>query len=330
MILLSADQRPLRAIAMTHPAPSMAAFALAALTLLVVGLSTLQLSPGLVLALARLATPTGQAPALSHQPTTQAAKAAPPAPAQPFVLKAHSPAERERAVRCLANAIYYEAALEPLDGQRAVAQVVLNRLRDRNFPKSICGVVYEGWERPTGCQFSFTCNGALIHHPLPQLFAETRKVAEAALNGYVMTEVGVATHYHADYVSPAWAPTLIKIGQIGAHIFYRWHGHAGLPAAFTGAYAGGETRLSEAVLTGRGRVKAFAQRTVAMLRNHGRGHAPARLAAAAAPPLYGRRQGTPQEIARINAILEQRFPTAPAATPAAASTSEAPSAPAAG
>ena len=304
MILLSADQRPLRAIAMTHPAPSMAAFALAALTLLVVGLTTLQLSPGLVLALARLAAPsarTSQAASLPHL-FAAPAKPAPPAPAQPFVLKASSPAERERAVRCLANAVYYEAALEPLDGQRAVAQVVLNRLRDRNFPKSICGVVYEGWERPTGCQFSFTCNGALIHHPLPQLFAETRKVAEAALNGYVMTEVGVATHYHADYVSPAWAPTLIKIGQIGAHIFYRWHGHAGLPAAFTGAYAGGETRLSEAVLTGRGRIKAFAQRTVAMLKSHGRGH------------FYGRRRPTRQEVARINAVVEQHFPTAP--TPA--------------
>jgi spore germination cell wall hydrolase CwlJ-like protein len=156
-------------------------------------------------------------------------------PAAPFVLKARSDVEHERAVHCLTNAIYYEAALEPLEGQRAVAQVVLNRVRDINFPKSICGVVYEGWEKLTGCQFSFTCDGALVREPLAVIWKQNRKVAEAALNGYVMGQIGMSTHYHADYVSPYWAPRLVKVSQIGAHIFYRWPGAAGQPGAFHAA-----------------------------------------------------------------------------------------------
>ena len=172
-------------------------------------------------------------------------------PAKPFILKARSEAEYERAVRCLAIAIYHEAALEPELGQRAVAQVVLNRVRDPNFPKSVCGVVYEGWERTTGCQFSFTCDGALLRGQIPLLYARAKDYARDALNGHVVPEVGSATHYHADYVSPYWGPTLVRISQIGRHIFYRWPGGAGLPSALTGRYQGGELALSEAVLTGR-------------------------------------------------------------------------------
>lgn len=171
--------------------------------------------------------------------------------AAPFYLQARTVAERERAVRCLATAIYYEAALESELGQRAVAQVVLNRVRDPNYPKSVCGVVYEGWERTTGCQFSFTCDGALLRGRIPLLYARAEDYARDALNGRVVKEVGTATHYHADYVSPYWGPTLVKIGQVGTHIFYRWPGNAGLPQAFVGRYRGGELALSEAVLSGR-------------------------------------------------------------------------------
>jgi hypothetical protein len=245
-------------------------------------------------------------------------------PAAPFVLNARSPAERERAVRCLTNAVYYEAALEPLDGQRAVAQVVVNRLRDPNFPKSVCGVVYEGWERLTGCQFSFTCDGALARGPIPALWERSRKVAEDALNGYVMAAVGAATHYHADYVAPYWAPALVKITQIGQHIFYRWPGAAGLPQALTAAYAGGELRLSEAVLTGRAARPTAAPavlkdepaeslpgvKTVEVTEPGGQTRT--RVVASFAPAEYGRRQATPEEIAHINALLEARFPTRPA------------------
>jgi hypothetical protein len=238
-------------------------------------------------------------------------------PAAPFVLAARNPAERQRAVRCLANAIYYEAALEPVGGQRAVAQVVLNRVRDPNFPKSICGVVYEGWERVTGCQFSFTCDGALVRTPVPALWAQARQVAEEALNGRVEASVGSATHYHADYVAPYWAPSLVKISQIGAHIFYRWPGEAGLPQALTAHYLGGEMRLSEAVLSGRAaralptpsdQDNPLAVRTMVSI-DPTTGERRTRLQATidTAPP--GRRQATPEEIAHINALLEARFPT---------------------
>ncbi len=175
--------------------------------------------------------------------------AGPTLPARPFVLKA-SMDDRARAEECLTQAIYYESAVEPVEGMRAVAQTVLNRLRHPGYPKSVCGVVYEGSQRTTGCQFSFTCDGSLARVPNPLLWERARTVARAALNGYVMTTVGTATHYHADYVAPYWAPTLYKITQIGRHIFYRWTGPSGLPRAFSGHYAGGEANLSAEILQG--------------------------------------------------------------------------------
>ena len=101
-------------------------------------------------------------------------------------------------------------------------------------------MVFQGSDRPTGCQFTFTCDGSLAHKPDPAAWSRARTVAEAALNGYVMKRVGLATHYHADYVAPYWSPTLIKVSVIGAHIFYRWSGGMGLPPAFSARYAGGE------------------------------------------------------------------------------------------
>ena len=162
---------------------------------------------------------------------------------QPFILPAASIAEHEQAVECLADAVYYEAGFEPLPGQRAVAQVVVNRVRDPNFPKSVCGVVFQGFKRKTGCQFSFVCDGSMKRRP-PHAEQEAfaRVVAEQALGGHVEKEVGTATHYHTDYVSPSWAPTLVEITQIGQHIFYRWPGKAGEPAALTYAYQGGEVQ----------------------------------------------------------------------------------------
>ncbi|XUU59846.1 cell wall hydrolase [Erythrobacter sp. HA6-11] len=143
------------------------------------------------------------------------------------------------ALKCLTQAIYYEAANEPLKGKRAVAQVVLNRLRHPAYPGSVCGVVYEGVNKRV-CQFSFTCDGSLARTPLVNQWGESRKVAEAALAGSVEPSVGSATHYHADYVLPRWAFTLDKIEKIGAHIFYRFPGSAGQPRAFTRRWAGRE------------------------------------------------------------------------------------------
>ena len=146
-----------------------------------------------------------------------------------------------RALDCLAAAIYYEARFESLDGQRAVAQVVLNRVRHPAYPNSVCGVVFQGSNRTTGCQFTFTCDGAMGRPPEATDWARARQIAEAALSGYVMKGVGNATHYHANYVAPYWSPSLMKVATVGAHIFYRWMGGWGLPGAFGGAYGGDES-----------------------------------------------------------------------------------------
>jgi len=173
----------------------------------------------------------------------------PPPPARPFILPALGE-DRAAAIRCMTQAVYYEAATEPLEGRQAVAQTVLNRVRHPGYPKSVCGVVYQGSLRTTGCQFSFTCDGSLSRSPSPVLWAQAEQVARQALDGFVLRSVGTATHYHADYVAPYWAPTLFRITQLGRHIFYRWTGPWGLPPAFTGRYAGGEASLSQAVLEG--------------------------------------------------------------------------------
>jgi hypothetical protein len=160
----------------------------------------------------------------------------PIASARPFALGGDS-LDQSRALLCLTQAVYYEAGFEPLAGRRAVAQVILNRMRHPAYPKSVCGVVYQRNATPV-CQFSFVCDGALYRAPAPGPWAEARAIAAAALSGYVEPSVGSATHYHADYVAPRWAPMLSKVVKLGAHIFYRWPGAWGLPAAFTGRYIG--------------------------------------------------------------------------------------------
>lgn len=160
--------------------------------------------------------------------------------ARPFVL-AHDANEQSawsKAVHCLELANYYEAASEGAQGMRAVTQVVLNRVRHPSFPHSICQVVFQGAERPTGCQFTFACDGSMNRTPVPALLARARAVAVEALAGRVEPAVGMATHYHANFVVPYWADSLDKIRTLGAHIFYVWHGAAGSRAAFHAAYAG--------------------------------------------------------------------------------------------
>ena len=161
-------------------------------------------------------------------------------PAKPFHLKTSGMLDEARALDCMTAALYYEARWESVDAQRAAAQVVLNRLRHPAYPKTVCGVVFEGSNLKTGCQFSFTCDGSMRGQPIPAVWARARTLAEAALNGYVMRKVGTATHYHAVYVAPYWSPNLVKVSTIGAHIFYRWTGSWGRPPAFSGRYEGGE------------------------------------------------------------------------------------------
>ena len=157
--------------------------------------------------------------------------------AKPFSLGKAGEATSAQALECLTSAVYYEAASEGADGQKAVAQVVLNRTRHPAFPNSVCGVVYEGSTRATGCQFTFTCDGSLARRPNASLWQQSRQIAWAALTGTVYKPVGNATHYHAEYVVPYWASSLTKNAVVGAHIFYRWAGGWGRPGAFSQRYA---------------------------------------------------------------------------------------------
>ncbi|WP_241823747.1 cell wall hydrolase [Sphingomonas sp. Sph1(2015)] len=156
---------------------------------------------------------------------------------------ARTATDAARAAECLTAAIYYEARSEPVEGQRAVAQVVLNRVRDRAFPKSICGVVYQGSERSTGCQFSFTCDGSMLLPRDPAAWTRAAAVAQAALAGLVYAPVGAATFYHANYVLPWWASSLSRIGSVGTHIFYRWRGALERDLSFRQDYAGVEPNI---------------------------------------------------------------------------------------
>jgi hypothetical protein len=148
--------------------------------------------------------------------------------------------DRARAEQCLTMAIYYEAATESDDGQRAVAQVVLNRVAHPSYPNTVCGVVFQGSERSTGCQFTFTCDGSLARKPAALWWDRARRVADQALSGAVFAPVGLATNYHTLQVHPAWDNYLIPVVTIGAHRFFRLPGAAGLSSAFRLAYAGGE------------------------------------------------------------------------------------------
>jgi spore germination cell wall hydrolase CwlJ-like protein len=159
-------------------------------------------------------------------------------PAPPFVLSG-SATDKARALQCLTTAIYYEAAREPDDGQRAVAQVVLNRARHPAFPSTVCGVVFQGSER-RGCQFSFACDGSMARVPARDAWVRASRVAAAALDGEVFAPVGMATHYHTYAVTPSWNRSLVMTGVFGAHFFHRWKGWWGTLAAFGQAHRGHE------------------------------------------------------------------------------------------
>ncbi len=250
-------------------------------------------------------------------------------PARPFVLTTATPEDRARALRCLTQGVYYEAALESTEGQEAVAQVILNRVRDPNYANSVCGVVFEGAERTTGCQFSFTCDGALAQAPVGWAWNRARLVAERALSGHVATEVGTATHYHADYVHPWWAPTLGKITQIGAHIFYRWKGLAGETASFKQVYAGREPIIDEArfsrprVITASAGATEVGPDDATVLAEGGMNlrtvEIDGQTRVVGVASLGGRRPATPADIAAINARLRAfEAPEAATAPPVSA------------
>lgn len=163
--------------------------------------------------------------------------------ARPFVF-AGSPEDLARAVDCLAAAQIYEAG-DDATGEQAVAQVVLNRVRHPAFPKTVCGVVFQGQERRTGCQFTFTCDGALARTPGTAAWDRARAIARAALAGKVYKPVGYATHYHTDWVVPYWSGSLDKIAAVGTHLFFRWRGWWGTPPAFRFGRQGGEPLIGK-------------------------------------------------------------------------------------
>ncbi len=149
-----------------------------------------------------------------------------PAPQAPVIRLAPvagwtSPGQGLDPQTCLTQAVYYEARSQSREGQEAVAQVVINRTRSPQFPGSVCEVVYEGAGAGIGCQFTFACDGSLDTPGYGAAWDEAEDVAKQALAGHICKPVMMATHYHADYVSPAWSHQLTRIGKIGAHIFYR-------------------------------------------------------------------------------------------------------------
>jgi len=150
--------------------------------------------------------------------------------AEPFRL--NGALDDSRDLECLTQAVYFEARGETPAGQAAVAQVVLNRARHPAFPKTVCGVVFQGAYGGGTCQFSFACDGSMRKRREPGAWNRAERVAARALSGGVMTEVGNATHFHTINVSPGWGPRLVRVGQVGLHIFYRFGGRGGAPGAF--------------------------------------------------------------------------------------------------
>ena len=124
--------------------------------------------------------------------------------------------------RCLAEAVYYEARSETKSGQKAVAEVVQNRVKSKHYPNTICGVVYEGAERSTGCQFSFTCDGSTLIEPKGKNWTASQDVAALMLTGGVKPFTDSSTHYHTVAVNPHWSGNLRATKQIGYHKFYRF------------------------------------------------------------------------------------------------------------
>ena len=126
-------------------------------------------------------------------------------------------------VDCMAQAIYFEARGESYRGQVAVGQVVMNRLHHPIYPKDICQVVFQNQQMHNACQFSFACDGIPETINDPKSWKQADEIAKGVINGSLyLPEVGKATHYHANYVYPDWAPRLKRVAKIGHHIFYQF------------------------------------------------------------------------------------------------------------
>lgn len=232
-----------------------------------------------------------------------------PVAAQPFRLGGALDASRD--LDCLTQAAYYEARGEGRDGMRAVAQVVLNRVRHPAFPKSVCGVVFQGAGRRTGCQFSFTCDGSMRGRVNRAAWNRARDIASSALSGAVYGTVGNATHFHTTGVSPGWRNSLVRVGQVGDHLFYRFGGRSGSRGAFTYAARPSSDvdapRLIQASLDPTGPVMGAGAVAYSMLIAQERGENPAQAPADEAAP------AAPAPAPQTTAAVESAAPSAPTA-----------------
>ena len=158
----------------------------------------------------------------AFKPSPEEIAYSPTSNALDFRYKGETQAEFEaRERRCLSVAIYFEARGEPVRGQIAVGQVIMNRVRSPLFPETICGVVYQG-HMQKGCQFSFTCDGKTDIPRNDAQWALAQDIAKQITSGELwLPEVGYSTFYHANYVNPGWAGSMSKIDKIGRHIFYK-------------------------------------------------------------------------------------------------------------
>jgi spore germination cell wall hydrolase CwlJ-like protein len=144
----------------------------------------------------------------------------------PSPFRLANPVDTASDLNCLTAAVYYESRGESREGQAAVAQVVLNRVRNPAFPKTVCGVVYQG-AAAHSCQFSFACDGQMGARHEAGAWDRARDVAGRALGGYVMGQVGGATHFHVASLGAVWNGSMVEVARVGQHIFYGFGGHRG-------------------------------------------------------------------------------------------------------
>ncbi|MGE0046030.1 MAG: cell wall hydrolase [Hyphomonadaceae bacterium] len=154
----------------------------------------------------------------------------------------------QRELHCLSEAIYFEARSESYRGQVAVAEVVMNRVRSSAYPNSICGVVYQGHQRATGCQFTFTCDGSLGHRPRGRAWERAQNIAAQVMLGYTRSVTGRATHYHTHAVNPVWNAMLVRTVSVGDHVFYRFPNRAERAALLQTAAGRRAQRATEAAI----------------------------------------------------------------------------------